>query len=61
MAQMGSDNKNWIDVEMNDDDQKLAALISGADVFALVGGAPLMLTESVENGSDAIEKNQKEP
>jgi len=56
MAQIESDNKNWIDVEMNDDDQKLAALISGADVFALVGGAPLMLTESVENGSDAIEE-----
>ena len=56
MAQIESDNKTWIDVEMNDDDQKLAALISGADAFALIGGAPLMLTESIENGSDAIEE-----
>lgn len=56
VAQIESDNKNWIDVEINDEDQKLAALISGAAAFALVGGAPLMLTESVENGSDAIEE-----
>ena len=44
-----------MDAELNEDDQVVSALLSNAAAFALVGGAPLMLTEAVENSNDAIE------
>jgi len=47
--------ESWIDAELTEDDQVVSALLSNAAAFALVGGAPLMLTETVENANDAIE------
>lgn len=47
--------KKWVDAELTEDDQVVSALIGNAAAFAALGGAPLMLTEAVENGSDAIE------
>jgi len=47
--------EKWIDAELTEDDQVVSALIGNAAAFAAFGGAPLMLTEAVENGNDAIE------
>ncbi len=44
----------WINVELTEDDQVVSALRGNAAAFAAKGGVPLMLTEAVENGSDAI-------
>jgi len=44
----------WIDAELTEDDQVVSALVGNAAAFAAIGGVALMLTEAVENGSDAI-------
>lgn len=42
------------EVDLSSKEQKLAALRANADAFHALGGIPLMLTEHVENGIDAI-------
>ena len=47
-----------IPFEITEESQKLAAVTSGGELFASQGGIPLMLTEFVENGNDAIKAKQ---
>jgi len=51
--------KKTFDVKMEEEGQKLAALEGNAAAFQHAGGAPLMITEHVENGIDAIKQNKK--
>jgi len=51
--------KKTFEIKLDSREQKLAALIANADAFHQAGGAPLMLTEHVENGIDAIKQNRK--
>ncbi len=52
-------SQKWFDAELEEEDQKIAALLSNAAAFQAKGGSPLMLTEAVENGNDAIEENRR--
>jgi len=47
------------DVKIETEGQRLGALEGNAAAFQAAGGAPLMITEHVENGIDAIKQNKK--
>lgn len=51
--------EKWFDAELEEEEQKIAALLSNAAAFQAKGGSPLMLTEAVENSNDAIEENRR--
>jgi CxxC-x17-CxxC domain-containing protein len=48
-----------VKAEIRDDAAVLNALMANADAFRAFGGSPLMLTEHVENGIDAIKDREK--
>jgi hypothetical protein len=48
-----------VKAEIRDDAAVLNALMANADAFRAFGGSPLMLTEHVENGIDAIKEREK--